>query len=230
MPILNTPADLVALKGTPDYAAALQILLGSTQTWVNQAPDGSAPNWQMVSALSTIQAMGFMSVDELLAECAAVGVAAPPAPSAPAPPLAQIAAALVASGTAATAAIVAQIFPDPARQAAFQNAASILNGNGGVAPTTAPLAAAFASLAAAYATSPANFAAFVLTGQAASLNLSAAQATLTAAAKTATMVAELDAALAAFQTAIDAIVTSLDAALPTPLAAPAPIRVAGLNA
>ena len=84
--ILNTPADLAALKGTPDYAAALQILLGSTQTWVNQAAAGAAPNWQLVSALTTIQAMGFMSVDELLAECAAVGVAAPPAPLAPAAP------------------------------------------------------------------------------------------------------------------------------------------------
>ena len=84
--ILNTPADLVALKGTPDYAAALQILLGSTQTWVNQAAAGAAPNWQLVSTLTTIQAMGFMTVDELLAECAAAGVVAPPAPAQPAPP------------------------------------------------------------------------------------------------------------------------------------------------
>jgi hypothetical protein len=84
--ILNTPADLAALKGTPDYAAALQLLLGSTQTWVNQAAAGAPPDWQLVSTLSTIQAMGFMSVDALLAECAAVGVAAPPAPPAPAAP------------------------------------------------------------------------------------------------------------------------------------------------
>jgi hypothetical protein len=86
MAILNTPADLAALKGTPDYATALQILLGSTQTWINQAAAGAAPDWQLVSVLSTIQAMGFMTVDDLLAECAAAGVVAPPAPAQPAPP------------------------------------------------------------------------------------------------------------------------------------------------
>ena len=86
MAILNTPADLAALKGSPDYAAALQILLGSTQTWVNQAAVGAPPNWQLVTVLSTIEAMGFMTVDELLAECAAAGVVAPPAPAQPAPP------------------------------------------------------------------------------------------------------------------------------------------------
>lgn len=86
--ILNTPADLAALKGTPDYAAALKTLLGSTQTWVNQAPAGSASDWRLVTVLSTIKTMGFMSVDDLVAECAAAGVVAPPAPAAPpaAPP------------------------------------------------------------------------------------------------------------------------------------------------
>lgn len=84
--ILNTPADLAALKDTPDYAAALQILLGSTQTWVNEAAPGAPPNWQLVTVLSTIQAMGFLSVADLLAECAAAGVVAPPAPPQPAAP------------------------------------------------------------------------------------------------------------------------------------------------
>ncbi|QXX74224.1 hypothetical protein [Methylovirgula sp. HY1] len=90
MKILNSPADLAALKGTPDYASALQILLGSTMTWVNQAAVGQPANWQLVTVLSTIQKMGFLTVADLLAECTAAGVVAPPTPpmppNPPAPP------------------------------------------------------------------------------------------------------------------------------------------------
>jgi hypothetical protein len=135
--ILNTPADLAALKGTPDYAAALQLLLGSTQTWVNQAAAGAPPDWQLVSALSTIQAMGFMSVDALLAECAAVGVAAPPAPPAPAapPPPGPITVEM----WQAKAALKATAFAPPQAEAAVQ--ATVANATNALAAADALIAA-----------------------------------------------------------------------------------------
>jgi hypothetical protein len=86
--IVNTRADLDALRDTPAYGEVLRNILGSATTWVNTAPEGSPPAWQMVTVLSTIERMGFLSVNDLLAECAAAGVtppAPPPAPSAPQP-------------------------------------------------------------------------------------------------------------------------------------------------
>ena len=136
MAILNTPADLAALKGTPDYAAALQLLLGSTQTWVNQAAAGAPPDWQLVSALSTIQAMGFMTVDALLAECAAVGVVAPPAPPAPAaPPPGPI----TVDMWQAKAALKATAFAPSQAQAAVQ--ATVANATNALAAADALIAA-----------------------------------------------------------------------------------------
>ena len=85
MTIINTRGDLEALKGTPDYATALQLLLGSAQTWVNQAAAGQPVNWQLVPVLTTIESMGYVSLDDLLAECAAAGIQPPPAPPAPVP-------------------------------------------------------------------------------------------------------------------------------------------------
>ena len=147
-----------------------------------------------------------------------------------APTQAQLVAALIAAASAASASIVSQVFPDAAHQAAFQNAASIVNGNGGQAPTTGPLAAAFGALATAYGATPANFVAFVLAAQAASLTLGAASATLTSAASAATTSAQLATALTAFETAIGTVVAELNAALPTPITAPAAISIKGVNA
>lgn len=113
--IVNTRADLDALLGTPAYAEVLRNILGSATTWVNAAPEGSSPNWQMVTVLSTIERMGFLSVNDLLAECAAAGIAAPaptPAPSSPPPSKAD----LIAHATAArdkilTAGIIVNVAP-----------------------------------------------------------------------------------------------------------------------
>lgn len=84
--IINSQEDLLSLRGSPQYGEALLRILGSARTWINRAPIGSPAQWELVSVLSTLRAMGFQSVDDLLAECAAAGVAAPPAPPAPNPP------------------------------------------------------------------------------------------------------------------------------------------------
>lgn len=70
-PIINTRADLDALKGTPAYLPALTALAGTMTSIVDVAerPDdyGSmsydgpeiAPQWQEVETLRTIEALGF---------------------------------------------------------------------------------------------------------------------------------------------------------------------------
>jgi hypothetical protein len=148
----------------------------------------------------------------------------------PSPTQAQLAASLVSAASLACAGVVAQVMPDPAHQAAFQNAASIVNGAGGAAPASGPMQTAFAALAAAYNTTPANFVGIVLAAQAASLTLGATLATLTGAANVATTPAALGTALSAFETALSGVVASLNAALPSPLIAPAAISIVGINA
>lgn len=73
--IINTRRDLDALKGTPDYAGALREILGATTTWVNHGTP-EEPDWQAETALSQIERLEFASLEDLLAECAAHGVAA----------------------------------------------------------------------------------------------------------------------------------------------------------
>jgi hypothetical protein len=153
------------------------------------------------------------------------------APVSAAPSQAILVARLVAGASAACADVVAQIYPDPAHQAAFQNAASIVNSNGGAAPSAAPLAAKFAALAAVYGLSATAFATLVAAMQGASFDLSAALATLTGAASAATTPAGLAAALDAFETALAATVAEINAAgLPSAIAAPAAISITGINA
>jgi len=157
------------------------------------------------------------------------GVFTPAPPSTPTQ--GALAGQLAAAASAACAVVVAQIYPDAAHQAAFQNAASIVNGNGGAAPTAAPMAAKFAALAAVYGLSASAFATLVTAMQGASFDLSAALATLDGAAAAAATPAELAAALAAFETAIAATVAEINAAgLPSPIAAPAPIVIVGIDA
>jgi hypothetical protein len=84
MQTINTRADLEALIGQPDYAAALKALLGATFVWTNTGTP-NAPVWQKQAALDQIMALGFLSVEDLLAECAAVGIAPPSQDPPPAP-------------------------------------------------------------------------------------------------------------------------------------------------
>ena len=149
----------------------------------------------------------------------------------PAPPLAQLKTALSAAASGACASVVAQIYPDATHQSAFQNAASMVNGNGGAAPTIAPLAAKFAALAAVYGLPASAFATLGVAMQGADLDLSAALATLDDAVDAATTPAALAAALTAFETAIAATVAEINAAAPpTAIVAPAAIRIVGVNA
>lgn len=80
--IINSRADLDALKGTPAYGEALRGIHGATIMWVNDAPDGAPPQWRMASDSATLTRLGLTS-DELLAECAAAGVT-PTTPEMPA--------------------------------------------------------------------------------------------------------------------------------------------------
>lgn len=85
MPIINTRADLDALKGTPAYVEALAKLKGSMTVLVGAAvyPEGYGqvgyqgadvePNWQSVEDLSSLQFLGFTKT-EFAAVCAEAGI------------------------------------------------------------------------------------------------------------------------------------------------------------
>lgn len=83
-PIINSRADLDALRGTDVYSDALRAILGATMTWVNNAPEGEEPIWEYVSVGETLAHLD-LTLDELLAECAAAGIAPtnPPGPVTP---------------------------------------------------------------------------------------------------------------------------------------------------
>lgn len=80
--IINTRADLDALKGTPDYLPALRTIAGTMETTVNTAEypkdyDEDAPGalvvepvWTRVETLETIRRLGFASRAEFEAEYA----------------------------------------------------------------------------------------------------------------------------------------------------------------
>jgi hypothetical protein len=222
------PITIIAVA-SPIYARADQSLIDVTAT---TDAFGAIP-MTLAASDETTYLMGTppapVTNAQLFAQAAA-GAFGPVAPYAP-PPVVQLAAALVAAASAACAAVVAQIYPDPAHQAAFQNAASIVNGNGGAAPTAAPMAAKFAALAAVYGLSASAFAMLVTAMQGASFDLSAALAALDAAASAAATSAALATALTAFETAIAAVVAEINAVgPPVSVSAPAPIALPGVNA
>ena len=81
--IINTRADLDALKGTSDYLPALRAIAGTMDTTVNTAeyPEGYGdpsysgpfiePTWTAVETLETIRRLGFASRADFEAEYAA---------------------------------------------------------------------------------------------------------------------------------------------------------------
>lgn len=73
MPIINSRADLDALRGTDAYAEALRIILGATTMWVNTAPADQSPAWEQRSVGDTLAKLE-LTTQELLAECAAAGI------------------------------------------------------------------------------------------------------------------------------------------------------------
>jgi hypothetical protein len=127
-------------------------------------------------------------------------------------------------------AVIDQIIPDSAHATALQNAASMVNANGGNCPTTAPLAAKFAAMATAFlAPSAEAFAQLVVVIQGANLDLSTALAEINGAATMATTVGQLQAAVLAFETAINAVVAEINAVVPLPITAPTPLVIKGVN-
>lgn len=80
--LVNSRRDLDMLKGTPDYAAALKLILGSTKHWVNIADPNDPPEWVEQTALDTLSRFEFTG-QEFLAELAALGIAPTTAPPPP---------------------------------------------------------------------------------------------------------------------------------------------------
>lgn len=87
---------------------------------------------------------------------------------------------------------MAQVFPVSAHQAAFQKAVSLVTGNGGAAPSVAPLAIKFARLAALY-------------------GLSASVFRVRGGAAATTIAAQFAPALAEFETAFATVVAAINA-------------------
>lgn len=89
--VINTRADLTALKGQDIYGEALRSILGATTMWVNDAVAGEPPIWRQVSVGDTLARLD-LTLAELLAECAAAGITPqqpeqPAAQPIPAPPV-----------------------------------------------------------------------------------------------------------------------------------------------
>jgi hypothetical protein len=148
---------------------------------------------------------------------------------APITPLSTYAALAAKAVSDAATSIVSQIMPDPAHQAAFQNAAAILNGNGGNPPASGPLYSAFNALAGAYGMTAASFASTVIGAQAASMSLAAHVADFNSANGKAANTADIAAAINQFETEIGLLVTSLNSSLPVPITAPTAIAITGIN-
>lgn len=79
--IINTRADLDALRDTDAYAEALRRILGATTMWVNDASDGQPPVWRQEAAGAVLEQFD-LTMEELLAECEAAGIV----PQVPEPP------------------------------------------------------------------------------------------------------------------------------------------------
>jgi hypothetical protein len=151
-------------------------------------------------------------------------VAAPPAS------LASLKQATVSAGSAYADAIVGQVTPTVTRQAAFQNAAGILAGSGGSAPTSGPYVDAFAALASSYGISASAFATVVMTAQNASLQIETAMSSFDTEVITASTTAQIVSAIAAFEGALASVISRVNAVMPSPVTTPPPISIPGVNA
>lgn len=75
MLIINTRADLDALKGTKDYLPALRAIAGTLDTTINTATasfgeEPPEPKWVTLETLETITKLGFSSRSEFETEYA----------------------------------------------------------------------------------------------------------------------------------------------------------------
>jgi hypothetical protein len=127
--------------------------------------------------------------------------------------------------------IISYIYPDITHQAAFQNAASIINSNNGIAPSIDPLASKFNALAAVYGMSPSIFASVVVAMQSASFDLSIALSILSTTSTNALTSADLVTALTIFESSITNVVNEINSSsLPSKISLPSPIMIVGINA
>lgn len=69
--IINTRADLDALRSTPKYLEALRLIAGAMDTEMNSAEPDAEPVWERVETLETIHRFGFATRAEFDAEYAA---------------------------------------------------------------------------------------------------------------------------------------------------------------
>jgi hypothetical protein len=126
--------------------------------------------------------------------------------------------------------IVQTVQPVLALQVAFLNAASIVNGNGGAAPTTGPLVSRFDALATNYGITADQLATLCVTLEAGSLDLANALLAITAASAAATTPTQLATALTNFESSISTLVTEVNSVVPMPIPSPPAITIAGINA
>jgi hypothetical protein len=144
---------------------------------------------------------------------------------------ANLQATVIVAASAACAAVTAQIYTDPAHQAAGQNAGMIVAQAGGAPASSSPFFAAFNSYAAAWGLAPADFATLIEVLMNQSMMLSTALNTAAAASAAATTASQLATALSTFETAIGEVVTTINAAgTPFPMTAPPAILIKGINA
>ena len=149
----------------------------------------------------------------------------------PAPSFAFLQSSLLQAASSVGEAIVSQVTPDSVRQDAFQNAASIINGNGGSPPSSGVLALKFSAIATSYGLSTTEFASLVSGMEGPSLDLSTALSTLQAETSAATDASQLATALNNFETAIANVISEINALnLPIPVIAPPAISIIGINA
>lgn len=150
------------------------------------------------------------------------------APSAPA--LTHLAEILVNAATQSCQSVSDQVVPDATHQQAYQNAATIVWGSGGKAPTEEPAKSAFSAQAASLGLSVDTFANVVMGVSLASLQLAAILSTVRAGADSAKSTDDLKAVLTVFDASISELVISLNGAgLTVAVKSPAAIEIVGIN-
>ena len=161
---------------------------------------------------------------------AAGGKLTPPSSRSTAPSVKALADQLVSEATRACSAISRQIVPDDTHRTAYANAATIVWGNGGKAPSDDPAKSIFSAQAAALGLSADAFAQVVTSVSLASLQLATLLSAVRGSAGTATSSNDVQTTLAAFESGLATLVSTLNASGLTVTIAPSPpIQIAGLG-
>ena len=197
---------------------------------LRQSPLDPAGTWLVPARTTSVAPPTIPSGQEAVWSGSAWGlqpIGTTPAP--PSPTFPQLQQEVLAAASAVSSSLVTAISPDAAHQQGFQNAAAVVAGNGGSAPTTGPYATQFAALASSYSMTPSAFATMVTALMNASWQNTNAGLAIQAAVAAATTSTQLASAITTFDTSIGQIVTAINAAVPVPIAAPAAIVIAGVN-